>query len=181
MTTMISSSFKRWCTRESKTKKISKSSKINVNTRTKSKIGRATAAHSKNGKAPVPITVRVKTKMTMVTKTLMISRMMGRRKMKVLYKWKMWVLILRKVYLQMRTFNFRKAHIKKTRDSWYTNSTRIIQNMTKNSSLMITNFKRKMSFSTLKRQKASIKTLWNLLKKQWWVKLMRLIRKSSKS
>jgi hypothetical protein len=38
-----------------------------------------------------------------------------------------------------------------------------------------------MSFSTLKRQKVSIKTLWNLLKKQWWVKLMRLIRKSSKS
>jgi hypothetical protein len=87
---------------------------------------------------------------------------------------------LRKVYLQTRISNIRKAHIKMTRGSWSTNSTRIILSMIRSSSLKITNFKR-MSSSTLRKVKASIRILWKWPKKQWWARLMRLIRKSSKS
>ena len=143
-------------------------------------IGRAIAAHSKNAKAALPMAVRVKTRMNMVTKTLMILKMMARRKMKVPYRWKMSASTLRKVYLQTRISNIRKAHIKMTRGSWSTNSTRIILSMIRSSSLKITNFKR-MSSSTLRKVKASIRILWKWPKKQWWARLMRLIRKSSKS
>ena len=80
-------------------------------------IGRAIAAHSINAKAALPMAVRVKTRMNMVTKTLMILKMMARRKMKVPYRWKMSASTLRKVYLQTRISNIRKAHIKMTRGS----------------------------------------------------------------
>jgi hypothetical protein len=53
----------------------------------------------------------------MVTKTLMILKMMARRKMKVPYRWKMSASTLRKVYLQTRISNIRKVHIKMTRGS----------------------------------------------------------------